>query len=212
MYFNNRKDAARQLALKLEKYRHENGVVLAVPRGGVPIGYEIALYLDLPLDLLMSKKLGHPANPEYAIGAVTLEGSLAEDCFNIPEHYILEETARIRAALKERYKIFMGNKEPIDIRGKTVIVTDDGMATGRTILSTMKILRNKLPAKIIVAVPVASPEAAEKIKQLADDFICLYTPYPFYSIGNFYEDFSQVEDEEVNELVQQLNARDYAAQ
>lgn len=201
-----------QLAIKLEKYRHENGVVLAVPRGGVPIGYEIALYLDFPMELLMSKKLGHPANPEYAIGAVTLEGSLAEDCFNISEQYIREESARIRAALKERYKIFMGNKEPIDIRGKTVIVTDDGMATGRTILSTMKILRNKLPAKIIVAVPVASPEAAERIQQLADDFICLYTPYPFYSIGNFYEDFSQVEDEEVIELVQQLNARDYAAQ
>jgi putative phosphoribosyl transferase len=212
MYFKNRKEAAMQLAMKLEKYRHENGVVLAVPRGGVPIGYEIALYLDLPMDLLMSKKLGHPANPEYAIGAVTLEGSLAEDCFDISEQYIREESARIRAALKERYKLFMGNKEPIDIRGKTVIVTDDGMATGRTILSTMKILRNKLPAKIIVAVPVASPEAAERIQHLADDFICLYTPYPFYSIGNFYEDFSQVEDEEVNELVQQLNARDYAAQ
>lgn len=212
MYFKNRKEAAMQLAMKLEKYRHENGVVLAVPRGGVPIGYEIALYLDFPMELLMSKKLGHPANPEYAIGAVTLEGSLAEDCFDISEQYIREESARIRAALKERYKLFMGNKEPIDIRGKTVIVTDDGMATGRTILSTMKILRNKLPAKIIVAVPVASPEAAERIQQVADDFICLYTPYPFYSIGNFYEDFSQVEDEEVFELVQQLNARDYAAQ
>jgi len=215
MFFKNRFDAAAQLAPLLNKYKHQAAVIMAIPRGGVPIGYYLARYLDLPLDLLMAKKLGHPANPEYAIGAVSLEGSIAEDCFDIPEKYILDETKRIREQLKLRYKQFMGDKEPVDIKGRIVIVTDDGIATGRTILSVIKILRNKQPAKIVVAVPVSSEKAAERIRTAAerirtvvDEFICLQTPYPFFAIGNFYEDFSQVEDDEVIQLLQELKAMD----
>ncbi len=212
MYFNDRYDAAMQLAPLLEKYKNEKGVILAVPRGGVPIGYYLAKYLDFPLDLLMTKKLGHPGNEEFAIGAVSLEGSIIEETTGVPELYIREETRRIREQLKERYIKFMGNKEPVDIKGKIIIVVDDGVATGRTILSTIKILRNKEPRKIVVAVPVASEEAADRIKEVVDDFICLHTPYPFYGVGRFYADFTQVEDEDVLLLLNELNARGKVAQ
>jgi putative phosphoribosyl transferase len=212
MYFNDRYDAAMQLAPLLEKYKNEKGVILAVPRGGVPIGYYLAKYLDFPLDLLMTKKLGHPGNEEFAIGAVSLEGSVVEETMGVPEQYIREETRRIREQLKERYIKFMGNKEPVDIKGKIIIVVDDGVATGRTILSTIKILRNKEPRKIVVAVPVASEEAADRIKEVVDDFICLHTPYPFYGVGRFYADFTQVEDEDVLLLLNELNARGKVAQ
>ncbi|HQV61706.1 MAG: phosphoribosyltransferase [Chitinophagaceae bacterium] len=207
MYFNDRYDAAMQLAPLLEKYKNEKGVILAVPRGGVPIGYYLAKYLDFPLDLLMTKKLGHPGNEEFAIGAVSLEGSIVEETTGVPEQYIREETRRIREQLKERYIKFMGNKEPVDIKGKIIIVVDDGVATGRTILSTIKILRNKEPRKIVVAVPVASEEAADRIREVVDDFICLHTPYPFYGVGRFYADFTQVEDEDVLLLLNELNTR-----
>ncbi|MBL7724525.1 MAG: phosphoribosyltransferase [Chitinophagaceae bacterium] len=205
MYFIDRYDAATQLIPLLEKYRNEKGVILAVPRGGVPIGYYLAKHFNFPLDLLMTKKLGHPANGEFAIGAVSLEGSIVEETKGVPEQYIREETQRIREQLEERYKKFMGDKKPVDIKGKTVIVVDDGIATGRTILSTIKLLRKKEPGKIVVAVPVSSGEAAKRIKQVVDDFICLHTPYPFYGVGNFYDDFSQVEDEEVLQLLNELN-------
>jgi putative phosphoribosyl transferase len=204
MYFKNRFDAAIQLAPLLDKYKQQDALILAIPRGGVPIGYYLARCLELPLDLLMTKKLGHPSNPEYAIGAVSLEGSIAEDCINIPEKYILEETKRIREQLRYRYKQFMGDKEPPAIKGKIVIIVDDGIATGRTILSVIRILRNKQPLKIVVAAPVSSQQAAERISKVVDEFICLYTPSPFFAIGNFYEDFSQVEDNEVIQLLEEL--------
>ncbi|HEX4876126.1 MAG TPA: phosphoribosyltransferase family protein [Chitinophagaceae bacterium] len=206
MYFKNRYDAAMQLAPLLEKYRHTDGIIMAIPRGGVPLGYYLSRHLDLPLDLLMTKKLGHPQNLEYAIGAVSLEGSIAEDCIDIPEQYIYEETRRIREQLKERYRQFMGDKPPAAIKGKIVIIVDDGIATGRTILSTIKILRNKFPAKIVVAVPVSSEQAAERISKAVDEFICLETPFPFFAIGNFYEDFSQVEDNDVARMLAELKA------
>lgn len=191
MYFIDRYDAAMQLAPHLEKYKNQEGVILAVPRGGVPIGYYLAKHLDFPLDLLMTKKLGHPANEEFAIGAVGIEDSIIEETFMMPEEYIEEETKRIRKELIERYKKFMGDSEPVNIRNKIVIVVDDGIATGRTILATLKMLRSKHPKKLVVAVPVASIEASERIKKEVDNFICLYTPELFFGVGGFYEDFSQ---------------------
>ena len=204
-YFTNRYDAAMQLAKKLEKYKGEEGVVLAVPRGGVPIGFYIAKHLHFDLDLLMSKKLGHPYNEEFAIGAVGLEDEIIEETQGISPEYIDEEVANIHSQLKERYKKFMGNKQPIDINGKIVIVVDDGVATGRTIMATLEMLRRKNPRKLIVAVPVSSQEAAERIRRVVDEFICLHTPFPFYGVGRFYKDFSQTTDEEVIALLQELN-------
>jgi predicted phosphoribosyltransferase len=211
MYFINRFDAAMQLSKKLDKYRGQSGVILAVPRGGVPIGYYLARYLDFQLDLLMTKKLGHPQNEEFAIGAVGLEDSIIEETENVSPEYIKEKTAEIHEQLKKRYKEFMGEKEPLDLKGKIVIVVDDGIATGRTILATLKMLRSKNPQKLVVAVPVASQQAAQRIRKEVDEFICLYTPVPFLGVGRFYQDFSQTTDEEVIEFLKELNARVYAA-
>jgi len=211
MYFIDRYDAAMQLATKLEKYKNEDGVILAVPRGGVPIGYYLAKHLDFTLDLLMTKKLGHPANEEFAIGAVGIESIIIEEAYQIPKEYIQQQTKRIRQELIERYRRFMGDREPAILKNKIVIVVDDGVATGRTILATLKMLRSKEPKKLVVAVPVASPEAAEKIKNEVDDFICLYTPKTFYGVGGFYDDFSQTSDEEVIALLKELNERGKAA-
>lgn len=211
MYFINRFDAAMQLSKKLDKYRGQSGVILAVPRGGVPIGYYLARYLDFQLDLLMTKKLGHPQNEEFAIGAVGLEDSIIEETENVSPEYIKEKTAEIHEQLKKRYKEFMGEKEPLDLKGKIVIVVDDGIATGRTILATLKMPRSKNPQKLVVAVPVASQQAAQRIRKEVDEFICLYTPVPFWGVGRFYQDFSQTTDEEVIEFLKELNARVYAA-
>lgn len=211
MYFIDRYDAALQLATRLEKYKNQDGIILAVPRDGVPIGYYLAKHLDFTLDLLMTKKIGHPLHEEYAIGAIGLEESIMEDIENIPQEYITQATNRIRQQLREGSKRFMGDREPADIGNKIVIVVDDGVATGRTILATIKMLKSKHPKKLVVAVPVASQQAAERIEREVDDFICLYTPSPFYGVGNFYSDFRQTTDEEVIMLLKELNARDHGA-
>jgi putative phosphoribosyl transferase len=211
MFFTDRFDAAMQLVPLLEKYKQEEGVILAVPRGGVPIGYYLAKHLDFALDLLMTKKLGHPANEEFAIGAVGIETDILDEAYQIPREYIQQQTKRIRQELIDRYKKFMGSREPTVLKDKIVIVVDDGVATGKTILATLKMLRAKNPKKLVVAVPVASRQAAENIKKEVDDFICLYTPEPFYGVGRFYNDFSQTTDEEVSALLKELNERGRAA-
>jgi len=211
MFFNDRYDAARQLAIRLEKYKQENGVILAVPRGGVPMGYYLAKYFDFPLDLLMSKKIGHPRNREFAIGAVDLEKSFIEERYGVPDSYIQEETIRIRNELDNHYKLLMGNREPIDIRDKTVIILDDGIATGRTILATIKILRKKHPKKLVVAVPVSTKDAARRIKNEVDDFICMNIPVSFYGVNGFYKKFAQVTDGEAIMLLRELHQRDLIA-
>lgn len=211
MYFIDRYDAAMQLATRLEKYKNEDGVILAVPRGGVPIGYYVAKHLNFALDLLMTKKLGHPANREFAIGAVGIETMIIEEAYQIPKEYIEKQTKRIRQELIERYRKFMGDREPAILKNKIVIVVDDGVATGRTILATLRMLRSKEPRKLVVAVPVASRQAAEMIKNEVDDFICLYSPEPFFGVGRFYEDFSQTSNEEVIALLKELNERGKAA-
>src|SRR5437762_5060855 len=141
MYFTDRYHAAMELTRRLEKYKDEDGVILAVPRGGVPIGYYLAKHLDFALDLLMTKKIGNPGNREYAIGAAGLEDYILEVVADIPKEYVEREITRIQQELKERYKKFMGRNEPSDLKDKIVIIVDDGIATGRTILATVKMLR-----------------------------------------------------------------------
>jgi len=211
MRFKDRNDAAQRLLPLLNKYRNEQGIVLAVPRGGVPIAHPIAKAYNLPLELLMTKKIGHPAHAEYAIGAVSLEDHIVDEQFNIPQVYINTEVNRIRESLKERYKFFMGNHKPLSLENKVVIIIDDGIATGNTILSSIKMLRRRKPKKIVVAVPVASSDASEKIKKEVDDFICLYTPEPFIGVGLHYIDFTQVSDEEVIRLLKDANRFENAA-
>ena len=201
--FKDRLEAALMLKDKLKKYEHSNTVVLAVPRGGVPLGYTIAKSLDLPLDIVLSKKIGHPYNNEFAIGAVSLDSVIIDEHTGVSDSYIQNETIRLRASLKEKYKRYRGNNKPIDIEGKNVILVDDGIATGNTLLASIAMLRKKNPSKIIVAVPVIPYETVSLFEKKADEFIYLMAPRNFGSVGAFYQEFNQVEDEEVIQMLQE---------
>ena len=205
MYFTDRTDAAYQLRPLLAKYKGSDTVVLAIPRGGVPIGIHLARYLGASLDLLMSKKIGAPGNPEYAIGAVCPEGVMLADIAGISETYIQEETEVIRKKLQERYQLFRGGKKPIALKDKTVIITDDGIATGRTILAAIPSIKKQQPRSLVVAAPVCSVEAQSRLLPLVDDLICCFFPDPFIGVARFYTNFAQVEDEEVIQLLQEFN-------
>jgi putative phosphoribosyl transferase len=195
--YADRVEAGLVLADQLKKYAGQPGVVLAVPRGGVPLGFIIARELKLPLEILLSKKIGHPNNPEYAIGAVSLTDRVIIPHEGVSNEYIESETRRIREKLKENYKKFMGDNKPIDLKDKIVIIVDDGIATGNTLLSTVKMLRNQKPAKIVIAAPVASRSSVEKISKLVDEMVVPLIPKEFYGVGGFYKNFDQVSDEEV---------------
>jgi len=203
--FENREDAAIQLAARLEKYKDKEGVVLAIPRGGVPIGCILAKSLGYPLDLVLSKKIGHPMNREFAIGFVNMYGEEINYTQNVSEKYIAEEVARIRKLLFDRYELYMNGRPPISFKNKIVIITDDGIATGSTILSSIDIVKREHPKKIVVAVPVGFPRIISKLKEEVDEVICLQTSDDFYAIGQFYEDFRQLDDNEVIELMETMD-------
>ena len=186
-----------QLAAKLRKYKNIPGVVLAVPRGGVPVAYVVALELGLPLEVILTKKIGHPRNKEYAIGAASLSDHFIIPHAGVSQQYIDQELLTLRRRLKEMSHLFMEDKEPESLEGKTVIVIDDGIATGNTLLGTVKLLRKRKPARIVIAVPVASESAVEALSQEVDEVVVLMIPEEFYGVGAFYDDFGQVSDEEV---------------
>ncbi len=204
MYYD-RIDAGLILANKLMEYKNVPGVVLAVPRGGVPIAYYVAVQLGYDLDLLLTKKIGHPRNSEYAIGAVSLHDRYIVQHEGVSHEYIEQETLRIRETLKEMYVKFMGDKEPSSIEDKTVIIVDDGIATGNTLLSTIRMLKKGNPSKIVVAVPVASRHAVDKLAGLVDEIVCPLIPDSFYGVGTFYKNFDQVSDEEVMMYLNRFN-------
>lgn len=195
--FQNRIEAGLLLAAKLRKYKNDPGIVLAVPRGGVPVAYAVAKELGFPIEVILTKKIGHPMNKEYAIGAASLTDYFILPHENISEEYIQQEVEKIRTRLKEMYKIFMGDREPENLKGKTAIVIDDGIATGNTLMGTINVLRKSKPGKIVIAVPVASKSAVNKLSSEVDEVIALLIPEEFYGVGAFYEDFEQVSDEEV---------------
>lgn len=199
--FHDRLEAAGRLVRELEDYRgRKDAVVLAVPRGGLPIGGVLARELGLKLDVILTKKIGHPHNPEFAIGAVSLTGAAVDDALiereGIPSGYVSSETARIRESLRQRYQMYRGVSRPLPVAGKTVILTDDGAATGRTLLVAIELLRREGAKKIVVALPVAPPDTAEELGRRADEVVCLEQPVDFMAIGQSYRDFSQVPDEE----------------
>lgn len=200
--FYDRIDAANRLAVLLRRFRSDDGVVLAIPRGGVPLGRVIADDLNWPLDVILTKKIGHPENPEYAIGAVSLESVVVDPRHSgIPSSYIQEQTEKIRQELKRRQFLFSGKSTLPKVTGKTVILVDDGIATGHTMLASIQLIRNLEPARIVVAVPVSAPEALRKIEDTADECICLLVPDDFFGVGQYYENFEQVDDEEVKRLL-----------
>ena len=195
--FKNRIEAGLMLAARLKKFRYDPGVVLAVPRGGVPIAYAVARELGFPVDIVLTKKVGHPMNKEFAIGAASLTDYFIIPDENVSEEYIQQELKNIRRRMKEMYKRFMGDKEPENLEGKTVIVIDDGIATGHTMMGTVYVLRKSRPGKIIVAVPIASKSAVRELSKEVDEVVAVMIPEVFHGVGAFYEDFEQVSDEEV---------------
>lgn len=195
--FHNRLEAGLLLAAKLKKYKNDPGIVLAVPRGGMPVAYAVARELGLPVEVILTKKIGHPMNKEYAIGAASLTDHFVVPHEGVTEEYIEQELQRIRSRLKEMHTRFMGDKEPEKLEGKTVIVIDDGIATGNTLLGTVNVLRKSNPAKIVIGVPVASETAVQKLEKEVDEVVAVLIPEDFYGVGAFYEDFEQVSDEEV---------------
>jgi predicted phosphoribosyltransferase len=206
MLFKDRIQAGQKLAEKLLEYKDKNVIILAIPRGGVVVAYEIAKVLNAPLDLIIPRKIGAPYQPELAIGAVTQDGTiiLNEDIISylpIPENYIEAEAERQKKEIERRLIKYRGSAIEPKLENKIVIIVDDGIATGATMLAAIASIRKKKPLKIIAAIPVAPPESLEKIKEYADEIVCLQTPEPFFAIGQFYERFEQLEDEEVIDIL-----------
>ncbi len=194
-------EAGLLLSEKLKKYQNSNSVVLAVPRGGVPVASIIAKSLHLPLDIVLSKKIGHPYNKEFAIGAVSMDSMIIDEHPDVPKEYIEKEIVRLRKLMQEKYGIYMGNRTPLDIKDKNIIVVDDGIATGNTLLVSINMLRKRNPAKIIVAVPVIPYDTVSVFEKNTDEFVYLIASKYFRGVGGFYEDFNQVEDDEVIKLL-----------
>jgi predicted phosphoribosyltransferase len=211
-YFRDRNEAGRLLAEKLRMYAsYPNVIVLALPRGGVPVGYEVAHALGAPLDIFLVRKLGVPGYEELAMGAVASGGVrvLNDDLvrsLRIPEYVIDAVTAWEQQELARRERVYRGDRPEPDIRGRSVILVDDGLATGSTMLAAIQALRQQQPARIVMAVPTAPPDTCQEMRAQADDVVCAITPEPFYSVGLWYEDFSQTTDEEVRELLARSTA------
>jgi len=195
--FKNRTEAGILLAEKLRKFKKDNGVILAVPRGGIPVAYIVARELGFPLDIVLTKKIGHPSNKEYAIGAASLTDYFVIPHPEVTSAYIENELILIRNRLEFMRKKFMGDHKPEILTGKTVIIIDDGMATGNTLLSTVGVIKKSNPDKIIIGVPVASKSAIQKLSSEVDEVISLLVPEEFYGVGAFYDNFKEVGDDEV---------------
>jgi putative phosphoribosyl transferase len=208
--FRDRKDAGQFLAKRLTKYRNRDDViVLALPRGGVPVAYEVAKALNAPLDIFLVRKLGVPGFEEYALGAIgsggirVLNETLVSQ-LNIPLKLVDEVTAREFTELERQERLYRGARNPLDVTGQTVIIVDDGMATGSTMRAAVMALRKKGPKKIVIAVPVGEREVCNSLKHEVDTVaICAMMPEPFNAIDVFYRNFAQVTDAEVQRFLRQ---------
>lgn len=208
MIFKDRFEAGQKLAQQLQEYKNNPDVViLAIPRGALVIGSVLSHQLHAPLDVVLTKKIGYPGNPEYAIGAASLHNIILDkrvvEMSGDVEAHIKEEVAQIRAVLHKRAQEYHQGRDLIPLKDKIVILTDDGIATGKTIELTIDLLKKQGPKKIIIAVPVASREAMHLIKKKVDEVVCLFVPDIFVSVGQWYEHFDQVSDEEAIQLLQE---------
>ena len=209
--FRDRRDAGRELAEHLVEYANRSDVVvLALPRGGVPVAYEVAKALNAPLDVFLVRKLGVPGYEELAMGAIASGGVrvLNTDVtrFGIPSWVVDRVAAAEQRELERRERLYRGDRPHPDVGGRTVILVDDGLATGATMRAAVAALRRMDPGKIVVAVPTGAPETCEALRKEADDVTCAVTPQPFHAVGLWYEDFAQTTDEEVHDLLERARA------
>lgn len=213
MHFKDRQEAGIKLAEQLKKYKNnKNAIVLAIPRGGVEVGYEIARFLNARLDIIVTKKIGLPGDEEFAIGSVgpdkkvmLNEGTIR--IYNVSEDYIKEMTRDVGKEIERRYKSYKGKYELQNLKGKIVILTDDGIATGFTAKAAISYIKSQNPKKLILAVPAAPSDFVEEAKKEIDEFICLHSTNLFFSISQFYNEFQQLSDEEVKKYIKLANAK-----
>ncbi|HEY0183218.1 MAG TPA: phosphoribosyltransferase family protein [Rhodopila sp.] len=217
MLFSDRRDAGRQLAERLAMLKLRDPVVLALPRGGIPVGFEVAQALAAPLDLLLVRKLGAPFEEELAIGALTdgtgpelvTDARLVAD-LHVSASYLEEAKAKALQEIERRRQVYLGDRSPVDLAGRTAIVVDDGIATGATMLAALRGTRRRKPAQVVLAVPVATDHALRRLRHEADQTVCLHVPEVFPAVGQFYDRFPQLRDKEVIALLDR--ARHFAAQ
>ena len=204
--FRNREDAAHKLTEMLKGRELDDPLVLAIPRGGVVTGAVLAQELGADLDVVLSRKLRAPGQPELAIGAISEDGQVylnhyAQEFLDVMEEYLAEERRYQLAEIVRRKKLFRAVRPQAPVAGRSVIVADDGIATGSTMIAALQAVKTQKPREVIVAVPVASPDRLEEVRRWCDDVVCLLHPEAFWAIGQFYEDFTQVEDEQVLQLL-----------
>lgn len=213
MMFSDRHEAGRRLAERLMKLRNQRPVVLALPRGGVPVGFEIARVLAAPLDLVLVRKIGAPQQEELAIGAIA-GGEHPELVANpdrslrleVPPGYLERAKAAALREIDRRRRAYLGDRTPVDVKGRTAIIVDDGIATGDTMLAAVRATRRRNPKRLVLAVPVAPSSTLKVLRHEVDQAICLETPSDFWAVGQFYDDFPQLQDAEVIALLDQARA------
>lgn len=216
--FADRADAGRQLAAKLLRFKDKNPVVLVLPRGGVPVGLEVAAALDAPMDLILVRKIGTPGQPELALGAVVDGGEpelvINEDVkamVHVTEDYIEAEKTRQLAEIERRRKLWLGDRKRVAVEGRTVLIVDDGIATGATARAALHAIRRARPAHLVLAAPVAPPDTVENLRGDADEIICIARPALFGAISVFYDRFPQLADSEVSALMERVAGAHAAA-
>lgn len=207
MEFRNREEAGRHLADKLRQYREAaNGVILALPRGGVAVGFQLSIALHLPLDVFITRKIGAPENPEYALGAVSETGNIylnpsAMAEFRLSRDDIKTIVATRRQEIGRRQQLYRQGRHPLPLKDRIVILVDDGIATGSTFFASLEGIRGQAPKHLVAAIPVGPSETIAKVRSLVDELVVLATPEPFWAVGNHYVDFTQVEDRDVLEYL-----------
>jgi putative phosphoribosyl transferase len=205
--FPDRKTAAKLLSEKLKSYKGlKDAVILAIPRGALQLGEVLRKELNLPLDIVVTKKIGAPGNEEFAIGVVGPDGKFSYDkaitqSYGIPLNYIEKEARRLQHVIRRRYEDYRGSAKPPDLKGKTCIIVDDGIATGHTTLAAVEYLKRQEAKKIVLAVPVSAPDSAAGLEKEVDEMICLKKPEDFFAVGQFYANFPQVSDKEAAEIL-----------
>jgi putative phosphoribosyl transferase len=210
--FEDRTQAGRLLGEALAEYaKRSDVIVLALPRGGVPVGFEVARMIDAPLDIMLVRKLGTPGQEELAMGAIASGGVCVLNpdivaIIDISQEAIEAVAATERQELERRERAYRGNKPPPTVENHCIILVDDGLATGASMLAAVSALRQRKPASIVVAIPVAPPDTVQRLKQEADDVVCLATPEPFSAVGRWYREFSQTSDDEVKSLLERAGS------